>query len=247
MPFPLIERLRTVLPETKVYAMYGLTECKRALYLPPEDVERKPNSVGLPMPGVDARVFVTQGVQTLDPNSTDLIWVEAEAGEVGQLFVRGPNVMQGYLSADGSTSTPIWTGAYRDDVWLATGDLFYRDDEGYFYFVSRQKDLIKQDGFSMGAAEMESAILALDPSIEAVCASADVDFDGIEIAHAFIKLSESCEEAQQRVRTEIATNLSKRSRPRRVTFVNEMPLSPNGKVDRAGLLASSRLPNGSGR
>ena len=134
------------------------------------------------------RVFVTQGVQTPDPNSTDSIWVEAEAGEVGQLFVRGPNVMQGYLSADGSTSTPIWTGAYRDDVWLATGDLFYRDDEGYFYFVSRQKDLIKQDGFGIRHDE-DPAIQALDASIEAVCASADVDFDGIEIAHAFIKLS----------------------------------------------------------
>jgi acyl-CoA synthetase (AMP-forming)/AMP-acid ligase II len=245
LPFPLIERLRTVLPEAKVYAMYGLTECKRALYLPPEDVERKPNSVGLPIPGVDARVFVTRR-ETLGANSADLIWVEAEAGEVGQLFVRGPNVMQGYVTADGSTSNPIWTGGYRDDVWLATGDLFYRDSDGYLYFVSRQKDLIKQDGLSMGAAEIESAILALDPSIEAVCTAADEDFDGIEIAHAFVKLSENCEEMEQRVRSEIATNLSKRSRPRRVTFVKEMPLSPNGKYDRAALLASSRLLNGRG-
>jgi OPC-8:0 CoA ligase-1 len=147
--------------------------------------------------------------------------------------------MQGYATQNADAPNPIFCGHYRDDIWLATGDLFYTDNDGYFYFVSRQGDLIKQDGYSIAAAEIESKIMELDLAIEAVCVVADVDADEIEIAHAFIKLSEPDSNTRHRVRRLIAL-LTKSTRPRKTTFVKEIPTTLNGKVDRKGLLNSAR-------
>ena len=234
LPYEIIRRLRSTFRDTKIFAMYGLTECKRALYLPPEDIERKPNSVGIPIPGVDARVFslkVDTGATTA-PNQADR--TEAAPEEVGELCVRGPNVMQGYIGSE--TQPFINTGlAYRDDIWLATGDLFYRDFEGYFYFVGRIKDLIKQNGFNIGSAHLESEITALDEAIEAVCVFPDRDKDQVEVAHAYIKLRGDDVSVKSRVFAKISKRLDGRYRPSKITFVPDLPLTLNGKYDRTRL------------
>ncbi len=230
LPFSVIQRLQGRLPDTKIYPMYGLTECKRALFLPPKDLERKPGSVGLPIPGTDARVFVKLNH---DESARDDGFVEAEPGEVGELFVRGRHVMQGYIGVDDRDNiSPIVNGDYRDDIWLATGDLFYRDDEGYFFFVSREKDIIKQDGYNIIAGELEARILSLDVDIEAVFVGSDVDDNGIEIAHAFLVVTAMHKDVEDRIRRKLVTMNRRQDKPKRVTFLDQFPLTSNGKVDR---------------
>ena len=125
--------LRRAFPRAQIFSMYGLTECKRCTYLPPVDLERKPGSVGIAIPGNE-------------------IWlVDAEdrvvaAGEVGELVVRGPTIMAGYWRRPEETARCLRPGPDPGEVVLYTGDLCRLDDDGYLYFVSRMDDVIKSRG-----------------------------------------------------------------------------------------------------
>ena len=117
-PVPHIKRLQRLLPHVRIYSMYGLTECKRVSYLPPDQIETKPDSVGIPMANVEALVVNEEGV-------------ELENGEIGELVVRGLNVMQGYWNDPKATAQRFRPGRYHGETFLYTGDLFRKDEDGY--------------------------------------------------------------------------------------------------------------------
>lgn len=133
LPVDYVRRLRVLLPHVKIYSMYGLTECKRVSYLPPEEIDRRPASVGKAIP--NSEVFVVDGEGR-----------EVAAGEVGELVVRGANVMQGYWNAPELTAKTFRQGRYPSERLLYSGDLFKRDEESFLYFVGRQDDMIKTKG-----------------------------------------------------------------------------------------------------
>ena len=133
-----IVAMKRAFPLAQIVATYGVTECKRALYLPPQLSDLKRGAVGGPMPGLDARVVMT---------ADDGGMIEAEPGEIGELFLRGSSVMQGYHTQDNTVGARLVCGYYRDDVWLATGDLFERDADGHLYFRGRIKSPIQEDGY----------------------------------------------------------------------------------------------------
>jgi acyl-CoA synthetase (AMP-forming)/AMP-acid ligase II len=227
-----IKGLRDCLPHTAIYAMYGLTECKRALYLPPEDIDRKIGSVGQPMPGLDAMVF-RPGQDHEIGGVTHFF--EVKPNEIGELVVRGASVMQGYTRGDAiGTGARLVRGAYRDDVWLATGDLFSYDEDGYYYFRGRIKDLVKQGGYCLYPLEMEENLM-LHPMVESAAVIGTTDCNGLEVARAFIKLATPTDAIRKDVLDWISKRFEPEYRPRDIRFVDEMPINANGKIDRARL------------
>jgi acyl-CoA synthetase (AMP-forming)/AMP-acid ligase II len=150
LPEATIAMLERVCPAARIVPMYGLSECKRALFLPPEERAGRPGSVGRPMPGLQAAVM------RREDGRDGVLFAEVPHGDTGELFVRGPSLMQGYCSGAGGAE--LIAGDYRDDNWLATGDLFMRDEDGFFYFRGRAKELIKQGGFCLYPRDIEETV-----------------------------------------------------------------------------------------
>ena len=172
LPEVYIRKLRKLFPHVAIYSMYGLTECKRVAYLPPEEIDRKPGSVGIAMPNEE--VFI------VDPDGNPV-----EPGTVGELVVRGANVMQGYWNAPEATARTYRPGKYRSEALLYTGDLFKMDEEGFLYFVARKDDMIKTKGERVSPKEIESALCEMDGVIEAAVIGVPDDIFGQAIK-AFI-------------------------------------------------------------
>jgi long-chain acyl-CoA synthetase len=226
---PVIISLSKKLPQVKIYAMYGLTESKRVSYLPPQDLFRKLGSVGIPMPGLEAKVMKVlerDGVKT---------YVETEPFEPGLLFVRGSSVMQGYTTPN-TDGTYLVSGRYRDDNWLCTNDLFYQDDEGYLFFKGREKDLIKQGGYCLYPKEIEYTI-SQNSAVVMAAVIGDRDIPGNEIAHCVIQLD--AQNTSPSVRAKIIKWIDEKFdadyRPRKISFIDAIPLNENGKIDKRTL------------
>ncbi|GAA4222706.1 acyl-CoA synthetase (AMP-forming)/AMP-acid ligase II [Sagittula marina] len=214
-----VQSLRRAFPGVAVVPMYGLTETKRALFLPAELVDSHEGSVGGPMPGLDARVVVT---------AADGALLEAEDGQEGELYLRGSSVMQGYHAADAGAGARIVEGRYRDDVWLATGDLFVRDADGCLYFRGRSKALVKQRGYCLYPRDIE-AVAEAHPQVRSAVMIGRTEPDGDESAVLFIVPETAAD--PDGVRAAVLHALPVTLQPRFVHFLPEWPPSPVGKID----------------
>lgn len=224
-----IDDLQELIPQLDVYAMYGLTECKRALYLPPEKTREKRGSVGVAIPGLEAKLFTT--VICEDGKH----YQEVAIGDIGELFVRGATVMQGYYGDAGAGANLI-AGNYRDDNWLSTGDLFAQDEDGYFYFKGRTKELIKQAGFCIYPTESE-ALIEKNDLVHLAAIVQSKDKFGDEIACLCVQLHDDNAINQGAFKHWLEENLPADYRPREVRFIEQMQLTPNSKVDKKSLVA----------
>ncbi len=218
LPQPLIKKLRAQLPRVRIYAMYGLTECKRVAYLPPEDIDRKPGSVGLPIPNTQVFILDAQGR-------------EAAPGEIGELVVRGANVMQGYWNAPAETARTFRTGRYRSDALLFSGDLFKKDEEGYLYFIARKDDLIKTKGERVSPKEIENALFELEGICEAAAFGIPDTIDGQSIV-ACVAIKADFGLTRQMILSHCRKNLESFMMPKRLEVFPSLPKKPNGKIDR---------------
>ncbi|MHB8877707.1 MAG: class I adenylate-forming enzyme family protein, partial [Myxococcaceae bacterium] len=133
LPVKHVQMLRRIFPNARIYSMYGLTECKRCTWLPPEDLDRKPESVGIAIPNTELWLVDDQD-RKVGP------------GEVGQLVMRGATVMRGYWDKPEATAKKLRPGPLPGELVLYTGDYCRLDEEGYLYFVGRMDDIIKSRG-----------------------------------------------------------------------------------------------------
>ncbi len=226
LPEACIALLQEVFPNVNPVPMYGLTECKRALYCDRSHLRDAPDSVGVPMPGLDARVVVT---------GADGDFREADVDEVGELWVRGSAVMQGYRGADSGEGARLVHGRYRSDNWLATGDLFRVDGRGLHYFKGRAKSLIKQGGYCLVPRDIEEMAEHL-PDVETAVVVGRTEDSGDERAVIFVQLAgESALERRNAVRDALRATIPRTLMPREITFVTDWPATGNGKIDRAAL------------
>ena len=138
--------------------MYGLTECNRVSYLPPEQIDIRPDSVGRGMPNQEVYIVDEDGVRV-------------GPGIVGELVVRGSSVMGGYWNDLEETSKRLKLGRHPWERVLYTGDLFRADREGYLYFVARKDDIIKTRGEKVSPREIEEVLYNLEGIAEAVILS----------------------------------------------------------------------------
>ena len=194
---------------------YGMTETSPVTHISPTDPDRiKGGSIGLPVPGTESRL--------VDPDT-------GEDGTRGELWIRGPQVMAGYLNNEEATKHTI-----DDEGWLHTGDIGEIDDDGYYAIVDRLKELIKYNGFQVPPAELE-AILITHPAI-ADCAVIGVPDEGAgELPKAFVVVSG--EVSDDEIMSFVAEQVSPQKRLRLVERIEEIPKSAAGKILRKDLRA----------
>jgi long-chain acyl-CoA synthetase len=217
LPPRLITELQSVFPAAKIYSMYGLTECKRVSYLPPEELTRRPTSVGKAMPNTEAYIVDEQG------NRID------EPGVAGELVVRGANVMKGYWNLPEETASVFRPSPIPGEKVLHTGDLFEMDEEGFLYFISRKDDMIKVAGERVSPKEIENVLHDMEGVNEAAVIGADDEMLG-QAVKAFLSLKDGYSLSGDDVLRYCSKNMESFMVPRYVEIRKELPKSSHGKV-----------------
>ncbi len=220
LPVSHIEAIRRKFPQTTLYSMYGLTETKRTLFLPPAELDRRPGSVGVPIPGTEAWLEDESG-QRLGP------------GRVGELVVRGRNVMRGYWEAPEATARRYRSGAIPGERVCYTGDLFRRDEEGFFYFVGRNDDIIKSRGEKVAPKEIEGVLYSLPGVREAAVIGVPDSILGQAIK-AFVVTDDS-QLNEKRVLAHCRSHLEDYMIPKHIEFRAELPKTTSGKITKTEL------------
>jgi long-chain acyl-CoA synthetase len=196
---------------------YGLSEASPVTHVNPIDERNRVGSIGLPLPDTDARIMdEATGTQELPP------------GSVGELVVRGPQVMKGYYNNPTETARALRNG------WLYTGDLAQRDSEGFFNIVDRKKDIIKTSGFLVYPAEVEE-VLASFPAVAEAAVIGVPDADKGEIVKAIVVPRAGVRISLSDLEAHCLQHLGKHKRPRKIDVVDELPKNFLGKIQRRRL------------
>jgi acyl-CoA synthetase (AMP-forming)/AMP-acid ligase II len=190
---------------------YGMTEASPATHVTPVDVaQRKPGSIGCLVANTEGRIVDTETGRDLGP------------GNDGELWMRGPQIMRGYLNR------PEETRAVLDaDGWLHSGDIGHADADGDFYVVDRLKELIKYKGMQVPPAELESVLLS-HPAVADAAVVALPDAEAGEIPRAFVVLKGAA--TADELMAYVAERVTSYKRVRRVDFIDAIPKSPSGKI-----------------
>ncbi|HEV2043693.1 MAG TPA: AMP-binding protein [Sphingomicrobium sp.] len=215
LPESLVRRLRTLFPEAHLHLMYGLTEAFRSSSLDPALVDAHPDSVGTPIPFADLRIVRPDG-------ST------AAAGEEGELVHSGPLVAQGYWNDPERTAERFRDG----ELW--SGDTMVIGTDGLLRFRGRDDAMIKTNGNRVSPTEIEEAALSSGALVEAAAFGLPDDKLGQAIVLAGVPRGD---EAEDRLLAYFKAELPAFMRPARIVLIAQMPLGPNGKLDRAALRA----------
>jgi long-chain acyl-CoA synthetase len=221
----LLKELRTKLPRVRIFPMYGQTECIRASYLPPEEVDRRPGSVGKGMPNQELWIADENG-QRLPPGST------------GELVVSGEHVMLGYWKQPEESARKLRPGKRPTERVLHTGDLFRLDAEGWFHFVARKDDIIKTKGEKVSPREVENVLLALEGVLSAAVIGVPDTLLG-QAVRAFIVKRPGAELDEKTVLRHCGRSLEEFAVPKKVVFLDDLPKTPNAKIDKQALLERS--------
>jgi amino acid adenylation domain-containing protein len=216
-----IEELKRLFPTAMLYSMYGITECKRCTYLPPEQLELRPGSVGIAIPGTEAFVLNERGERTAP-------------GEVGTLFIRGRTLMKGYWGDAEATAKMLKPGKYPWEHVLCTGDLFKTDDEGFLYFVGRCDDIIKTRGEKVSPKEVENVLYSIPGVTEAAVVGVPDPVLGMAL-HAFLVVAQGTSLTSKDVRQFCAGRLESFMIPQVVEFRDSLPKTDTGKIRRREL------------
>lgn len=224
LPAPHIERLRRLFRNARIFSMYGVTECKRVTYLPPSELDRRPTSVGRGMPNEEV-IVVDEAGRPVPP------------GVVGELVVRGSNVMQGYWGLPEETAAVLRPGRYPWERVLYTGDLFKTDDEGFLYFVARKDDIIKSRGEKVSPREVENVICELPDVREAAVLGVPDPLLGQAIK-AVVVLVRQAQLKESDIIAHCAKRLENFMVPKYVEFRDDLPKTNTGKVRRKDLQSS---------
>lgn len=215
-----IMELRRKFPRAVIYSMYGLTETKRALYLPPALLDEKPGSVGLAIPGTE-------------------VWIEDDAGSrvgpgvVGELVVRGRHVMRGYWEAPEATAIRFRPGPFLGERLCFTGDLFRMDGDGCMYFVSRRDDIIKTRGEKVAPKEVENVLYSMEGIREVAVVGIPDPVLG-QAVKVFL-VSDNAELTADQVIAYCRANLEDFMVPKHVEFRDALPKTFSGKITKTAL------------
>lgn len=190
---------------------YGLTETSPATHVTSDDPAKiKAGSIGEPVANTECRV--------VDPTTG----ADAAPGQDGEIWIRGPQVMLGYLNRPDATRATI-----DDEGWLHTGDIGHADEDGQFFIVDRLKELIKYKGMQIAPAELEAVLLS-HPSVADAAVIPRPDEDAGEIPHAYVVLKGAA--TADELMAFVAQRVAPYKKVRRVDFIDAIPKSPSGKI-----------------
>jgi long-chain acyl-CoA synthetase len=207
---------------------YGLTEASPVTHANPSGAANRPGTIGKPLPDTEARL--------VDPDTGRKVG----DGEVGELVVRGPQIMKGYFN------NPMATEAVLKDGWLFTGDMARRDAEGYYTLVDRKRDIIKTSGYLVFPAEVEEVLRGYPDVAEAAVVGVP-DHDRGEVVKALLVPRSGSKLDLVALENHCKLHLGKQKRPRQVEIVSELPKNFLGKVLRRKLRESAPSANGNGQ
>lgn len=219
--------LRRLLPRTRIFLMYGLTEAFRSTYLSPDEIDRGPECIGKPVPNTE--ILVIKDGRECPP------------GEVGELVHRGPTVALGYWGKEGATRQ-----AYRPNPLappelfdvervVYSGDLVRRDEEGYLYFVGRDDAMIKSQGYRMSPEEIED-LLHDSGLVREACAFGVPDTEMGHRVVAVVSLRDGeTANAVESLREYAMRNGPSYMVPARILVIDDLPKTESGKIDRSGI------------
>ena len=221
LPEKHIRFLRKAFPQALVFSMYGLTECKRCTYLPPELVDVKPNSVGIAIPNTELWI-VDEEDRKVGPNV------------VGQLVIRGATVMRGYWEKPEQTAKKLRPGPLPGEMVLYTGDYCRLDEDGHLYFVGRMDDVIKSRGEKVAPKEVENVIVGIDGVKE--CAVIGVPDPVLgQAVKALVVLEHGATLEPKAIQQACTAKLENFMVPKFVEIVAELPKTNTGKIKKTGL------------
>ncbi|GAB3082393.1 AMP-binding protein [Corynebacterium aquatimens] len=194
---------------------YGMTESSPITHVGIMG-EVPPGSVGYAAPNTNFRIV---DIDTIE---------DVEEGEAGELLIQGPQVMKGYLNNEEATRETLLDGG-----WLRTGDVARLDEKGHLYLVDRAKEVIKYKGYQVAPAELEALLLTHEAIADAGVVG--VDRDGLEIPRAFVVLQEGASISEEELMEWVAERVTPYKKIRAVTFIDEIPKNPTGKILRKNL------------
>lgn len=233
MPLETLKALRAALPKTKPFLMYGLTEAFRATYLPPEEVDRRPDSIGKAIPNSEVLVLREDGTP-------------CAPHEPGELVQRGALVGMGYWNDPEKTAErykPLpgrEAGLVQPEIAVFSGDTVRMDEEGFLYFVGRRDEMIKSSGYRTSPTEIEEVIYATQRVGE--CAAFGVEHPTLGQAVVLVvtpKEGEAFDE--QALLAECRVRMPIYMVPVKVAVrTGSLPRNPNGKIDRKQLSSEYR-------
>jgi long-chain acyl-CoA synthetase len=190
---------------------YGLSETSPVASFNHPDRERKPGSIGTPIEGVEMQVWDDDGN-------------EVPQGEVGEIVIRGHNIMKGYWNRDDANKEAI-----TEDGWFRTGDMAKVDEDGYFFIVDRKKDLIIRGGYNVYPREIEEVLYEHPAIQEAAVIGVPHDELGEEVGAAVVlKEGESVDEDE--LKSYVKDQVAAYKYPRKIWFTDELPKGPTGKI-----------------
>ena len=209
LPEDTLKRFRQKFKKGVLLEGYGLSEASPvvAVNLPNK---QKPKSVGPAIPGVTVKIV-------------DDDMVELPHGQIGEIIVKGDNVMQGYLGRPEATAETIVNG------WLKTGDLGYMDEDGFIFIVDRKKDLIISKGINIYPREIEE-VLMNHPAVKAAAVIGMKDEKSGEVPVAYIELEEGVKVSESEIRRYLKEHLANFKIPKAIHFIEELPKNATGKV-----------------
>ncbi|HEY0587823.1 MAG TPA: acyl-CoA ligase (AMP-forming), exosortase A system-associated [Pseudoduganella sp.] len=230
MQRPTLDALRAALPNARPFLMYGLTEAFRSTYLPPEELERRPDSMGKAIPNAEVAVLRPDGS-------------ECAPGEPGELVHRGALVSLGYWNDPAKTAerfkpiAPRHYGLPLTELAVWSGDTVRKDEDGFLYFISRNDEMIKTSGYRVSPTEVEEVVYARDQVAEA--AALGVKHPALGQAIVVVALPrEGVALTASDLLAALKPHLPAYMLPQKVVIAEaSLPRNPNGKIDRKLLSA----------
>ena len=234
LPVETVRALRRAQPGAQLYLMYGLTEALRCTYLPPAELDRRPDSMGRAIPGGEAYVLLEDGTP-------------APPGEIGELVYRGPTVTLGYWNDPEVTARVFRPNPLRPsgappsdaDRVVFSGDLVRRDDEGFLYFVGRRDRIIKTMGYRVGPDEILGVLYASGEVADAEVVGEPDEARGERIV-AYVVLAE--QGSLERLQAYYGRELPRYLQPARVEVRAALPLLASGKHDLEAVRSAPGTP-----
>jgi long-chain acyl-CoA synthetase len=201
---------------------YALTESMLGATVSPALGVYKPGSIGIPLPDVEVRIVdVETSQETL------------AAGEIGEILLRAPQIMQGYWNRSDETANMLRGG------WLYTGDIGYQDEDGYVFIVDRKKDLIKPSGFQVWPRDVEE-VIATHPAVAEVCVGGIPDHHTVEAVKAWVVLYPGEQLTEKQLQDYCRSRLAAYKIPKFVEFRESLPRSNVGKILRRELVTRQK-------
>jgi acyl-CoA ligase (AMP-forming) (exosortase A-associated) len=224
VPRIVVERIRAFFPDTRVFLMYGLTEAFRSTFLPPEEIERRPDSIGRAIPNVEILVINEKGE-------------ECAPGVPGELVHRGALITRGYWNDPEKTKqvfrrNPLLNGQeHLNETVVYSGDLVRKDEDGFLFFISRRDEMIKTSGYRVSPTEVEEILVEIPGVSNAVVFGRELESGD----QGIIAVVETDTSDVRVLLSECRRRLPAYMVPHQINCEPEFPKTANGKIDRSFL------------